>query len=335
MPKMSFDMDQPHTLGRATDVLVEHSLSGATMGTRWAARYQPVPGLDGVLLERDLQQAVDQVDNQMSTWKPDSDLMRLNRAAPGQWVDLPPEIMCVLACALDVGRQSDGAFDIAVGGLVEAWGFGASRTQPDAEAIRRATLGFRAAHVSLELDVAAGRARKTHPLTLDLCGIAKGYGVDKMTAVMRQHGVARALLSLDGELCALSGHADGRPWAVALERPQAGIRAAHGVIQLENIAVATSGDYRHRIHFEPGQWVSHTMDGRARRPADHAVASITVLAPNCMRADAWASALLVLGAHEGPAMAQRIGLDALFLMRRPLGWLEWGTGCFGSPAGLA
>jgi thiamine biosynthesis lipoprotein len=146
-----------------------------------------------------------------------------------------------------------------VGALVDAWGFGAARDAPDAAAIRAAP---RPAYEKLELDPAAGRARKHALLQVDLCGIAKGYAVDRMAQVLQQHGVAHALAALDGELRALGSQADGTPWAVALERPDTGRRAAHGVLELADLAVATSGDYRHFVQVGEAR-LAHSMDGRS------------------------------------------------------------------------
>lgn len=312
-----------------SDSAVESTLSGPTMGTHWAARYQAPPGFDHEALSRDLAQAVELVDAQMSPWKPESDLMRLNRAALEQWVALPAAILEVLSRAMDVGTLSSGAYDAAVGSLVNAWGFGATADVPDPAAIRRAAADHRPAHLWLDVDPAQGRARKCAPLCLDLCGIAKGYAVDRMARVMDLHGIGHALVSLDGELRACGARADGQPWAVALESPQEGRRAAHGVIELADLSVATSGDYRRWVQVG-GQRLAHTMDGRRAAPVRNPVASVTVLAATCMDADAWATALLVAGPDEGPGLARRVGLDALFLLRREDRLVEFGLGRFAS-----
>ncbi|WP_341918133.1 FAD:protein FMN transferase [Polaromonas sp. YR568] len=321
MPKMSSEPAAP--CKRTT-------LHGPTMGTRWSASVDADTTMDLAALRQDLAAAVEQVDEQMSPWKPDSDLMRLNRAPVGEWMDLPAEILEVLDCALDVRRLSAGAFDPCVGALVDAWGFGAVRDAPDAQAIRAARQSTPlTAHGCLELDRPSGRARKRAPLQLDLCGIAKGYAVDRMATVLHQHGVRHALAALDGELRAVGAQASGVPWAVALERPEAGRRAVHGVIELEDLAVATSGDYRHYLDVGDAR-IAHTMDARRGAPVNNAVASVTVLARTCMQADAWATALLVAGPDEGLAMTQRMGMDVLFLLRRPEGLVEVGLGRFGS-----
>jgi FAD:protein FMN transferase len=318
----------PKMFSETTPSTQRTTLHGPTMGTRWSATVDANDSLNLDALRHDLAVAVQQVDAQMSPWKPDSDLVRLNRAPLDAWVDLPAQMLEVLGSALNIHRQSAGAFDPCVGALVDAWGFGAARDAPDAEAINTARRAAPCAmDQGLELDQASGRARKRAPLQLDLCGIAKGYAVDRMIAVLHQHRVTHALAAIDGELRAVGSQASGAPWAVALESPEAGRRAVHGVIELQDLAVATSGDYRHS--FQVGQArLAHTMDARRAAPVNNTVASVTVLARTCMDADAWATALLVAGPGEGLAMAQRVGLEALFLLRRPEGLVEMGLGRF-------
>ncbi|MEP6972048.1 MAG: FAD:protein FMN transferase [Betaproteobacteria bacterium] len=323
MPKTSSEPDV--TCKRTT-------LHGPTMGTRWSASLDFAAGLDLAALHQDLAAAVQLVDQQMSPWKPDSDLMRLNRAPVDTWVDLPAELLEVLSCALEIHRLSAGAFNPGVGALVDAWGFGAISDTPDAAAIRVVRQATPCpTHQALVLDRPAGRACKHASLQLDLCGIAKGYAVDRMAAVLHQHGVRYALAALDGELRAVGSQANGELWAVALERPEAGRRAAHGVIELQDLAVATSGDYRRYLQVGEAR-LAHTMDARRAAPVNNTVASVTVLASSCMHADAWATALLVAGPGEGLAMAQRMTLDALFLLRSAEGLVEMGLGRFGRSA---
>ncbi len=311
------------------------ALHGPTMGTRWSVTCDAAPDTDVQALQTALAAAVQRVDAQMSPWLPGSDLNRLNHAPVGAWVTLPAEILEVLVCALDVCRLSAGAFDPAAGALVDAWGFGAVRDAPDAKAIRTATSAAPVARTptyeALELDSGMLRARKHAPMHLDLCGIAKGYAVDRMADVLRQNGVPHALVALDGELRAVSGQADGQPWAVAVESPETGRRAVHSVVDLQDLAVATSGDYRHYLQVGDAR-LAHTMDTRRGAPVRNEVASVTVLARQCMHADAWATALLVAGPGEGLALAQRMGLEALWMLRRGNGLVTLGLGRFGSGA---
>ncbi|WP_027996375.1 FAD:protein FMN transferase [Simplicispira psychrophila] len=324
MPKTFSEAAAPAVSGQRT------TLHGPTMGTRWSASVDADANMDVVALQQALAAAVAQVDQQMSPWKSDSDLMRLNCAPVDARVDLPAEILEVLACALEIHRLSAGAFDPGVGALVDAWGFGALRDAPDAAAIHTARHAVpRTTSECLELDLPGGRARKHHPVQLDLCGIAKGYAVDRMATVLQQHGVRHALLALDGELRAVGSQASGAPWAVALESPQSGQRAVHGVIELQDVAVATSGDYRRYLKVGDAR-LAHSMDARRAAPVNNGVASVTVLARSCMHADAWATALLVAGPGEGLGLAQRMGLEVLFLLRRPHGLVEMGLGRFRS-----
>jgi FAD:protein FMN transferase len=289
-------------------------ISGPTMGTRYSAVFYAAEAGDLSALRQALQAAVDVVDAQMSTWKPDSDLMRLNRAPPEAWFDLPEHLCTVLAAALEIGRQSEGAFDIGVGDLVSAWGFGSSGNL-DAARITAATGAPRLpAHLCLDLDREQHRVCKHTKITLDLSGIAKGYGVDQLTEVLTSHGIGHFLVSIDGELRASGRKPDGSPWRVAVEAPEAGRRQAGGVIELTDGAVATSGDYRHFVDIG-GTRYAHTMDPRTRAPLAHAPAAVTVMADTCMAADAWATALLVLGATTGGNIAARHGLEALFIER--------------------
>jgi FAD:protein FMN transferase len=263
---------------------------------------------------------VDEIDCQMSTWKPDSDLMRMNAAPPGLWVDLPPALMRVLAKGLEIGRASNGAFDIGLGDLTNAWGFGPQAA--DAGAIRaHLGQGRLPAHDLLELDAEGYRARKHGNLQLDLSGIAKGYGVDRMMAVIERFGIASALVGLDGELRAKGVRADGRLWTVAIEKPDYEMRAPISVLTLQDAAVATSGDYRHWV--DAGQMrLSHTMDARTGGPLNNRVASVTVLADTCMEADAWATALMVMGEADGAAFADAKGLNALYILRTRSGLVQ-------------
>jgi thiamine biosynthesis lipoprotein len=287
------------------------ALNGPTMGTRWSALFFAAPDLDVAGLQAALQAAVDAVDGQMSTWNPSSDLMRLNAAPVGEWVAVPAQLADVLRLGLQIGRASGGAFDIGMGDAVAAWGFGPQAA--GAEPIRAAMARPRVpAHEVLEID--ANQVRKSATITLDLNGIAKGYGVDRLARTLSGHGIGDALVGIDGEMRAMGLRPDGQPWAIAVEAPDRERRAAHSVLALQDAAVATSGDYRHWVEVQ-GRRLSHTMDPRRGAPLNSPPASVTVVAATCAEADAWATALMVLGVAAGAELAARAGLDALFLLR--------------------
>lgn len=291
------------------------ALNGPTMGTRWSALFFAGPGLDPAPIRTALQAAVEEVDGQMSTWNAGSDLMRLNAAPVGEWVAVPAQLASVLRLGLEIGRASGGAFDIGMGDAVTAWGFGPGDAAPDG--IRAAmTASRRPAHEALEMDDA--RVRKAEPVTLDLNGIAKGYGVDRLAETLRDHGIMDGLLGIDGEMRAMGLRPDGEAWTIAVEAPDAERRTPHSILALQDAAVATSGDYRHWVDVQ-GRRLSHTMDPRRGAPLITSPASVTVVARSCAEADAWATALMVLGLEKGAELSRKEGLDALFLLREDCG----------------
>ncbi|WP_366926554.1 FAD:protein FMN transferase [Sphingomonas sp. LM7] len=297
------------------------SLGGATMGTSWSARIvAPVSGLPEGIAEG-IEAVLARIVAQMSQWEPDSDLSRFNRAAPGAWRSLPPEFNMVLAAALVVAERSGGAFDPAMGALAELWGFGASGRAgevPDAgemaEALR---LGGRAC---VEFDPLLLRACRYGRAALDFSGIAKGYAVDTVAAYLRGLGLSDWLVEIGGELRGNGIKPDGQPWWVDFEAvpgsPLPPIRVA-----LHGLAIATSGDYRRNFEVA-GRRYAHTLDPRTGMPLDNGVASTTVLHGECMLADAWATALTVLGPEAGLALAEREGLAMHMVIREKAGMRE-------------
>ena len=288
-----------------------HALHGPTMGTRWSALFHADLAFDPDPVRAALQAAVNEVDAQMSTWQPDSDLMRLNAAPVGVWQGVPARLLDVLVLGRDIGQASCGAFEMGMGDAVAAWGFGVDAADPGQI---RAAMDRGQAKNTLEIDVARSRVGKTAPMTLDLNGIAKGYGVDRLADTLVAFGFSAGLVGIDGEMRAMGLRPDGAPWNVAVEAPDTERRSPHSVIALHDAAVATSGDYRHWIEVQ-GRRLSHTMDPTKGAPLLAPPASVTVIAQTCAQADAWATALMVLGVKAGAKLAEQRGLDALFLVR--------------------
>jgi len=305
-----------------TDTML--ALGGPTMGTRWSVLVDE-PVADPTAQSR-FQAAVDEVDAQMSTWKPESDLMRLNAAPLDVWVSLPDRLLSVLEAGLAISCQTNGTFEMNVGDAVRAWGFGPDRI--DLHAIRAASAAQRVpASTALELDQANGRARKSAPLALDLSGIAKGHGVDRLAETARDLGLTHALCTIDGEVRAIGSRRDGRPWAVGIQSPDDGTTDRHSIVELDGLAVATSGDYRHFVTVGTAR-LSHTIDPRRGAPLVAAPASVSVLSSSCMVADAMATALMVMGDKKGPDFAKDHAISALFLLRSSGETIAVGTGAF-------
>jgi thiamine biosynthesis lipoprotein len=296
-------------------------LRGATMGTSWSVRLVVRPGAALAGLQQGIQSVLDGVVAQMSGWEPGSDLCRFNRARPG-WQALPADLLEVLRAGLAVARDTGGAFDPTMGALSALWGFGPEPVpeglppRPAIEAAR-ARLGWE----RLLLDPAADRAWQPGGLALDLCGIAKGFAVDRVADWLRRAGYADFLVEVGGELLGRGLRPDGMPWWVELERPPGPDGAAPFRVALHGLSVATSGDYRRGFTWD-GRHYGHTLDPRSGWPIPAALAAVTVLHARCMQADALATALSVLGPEAGLAHATSHGIAALFLLREAGGLRE-------------
>jgi thiamine biosynthesis lipoprotein len=255
----------------------------------------------------------------MSHWDERSLLSRYNRAPAGTWVDLPAQFLAVMDYALWAQDASGGAYDPAAGALVNLWGFGPARRYdhagfyaPDDEAIAR--VQAQRANARVELDRAGHRLFQPGGALLDLSSIAKGHAVDRLALCLERHGLHHYLVEVGGELRGAGVKPDGHPWWVEIEGVPDGA-APQAVVALHGLSIATSGDYRQYFQQGPRR-VSHTLDPRTGRPIANDVASVTVLAPTCMAADALSTVLTVLGPVEGLAFAERRALAARFLVRR-------------------
>jgi len=317
----------PLTLERELPALggVLHDFAGRTMGTTWSVRLIGPARVARAAIERALQDELDAVVAQMSTWDRATDLCRFNRAPPGTRHVLPEPFFEVLSYGLEVARLSDGAFDPTAGALVEAWGFGPT-PRPGGAAQPPAAVALAAARrlggwQRLQVDAAARAVWQPGGLALDLSAIAKGYGVDRVVRRLHALGFDNHLAEVGGELRGSGLKSDGWPWWVALEHPDADAGAPETLIALQGLAVATSGDYRRWFEHD-GRRYSHTIDPRTGWPIGHGLASVTVLHADCMAADALSTAINVLGPDAGLAFAERLGLAARLLVRVGAGFDE-------------
>jgi FAD:protein FMN transferase len=291
--------------------LTRYALNGDTMGTRWSALFFAPADFDTAPLQAELQAAVTEVDGQMSGWNHGSDLMRINRSPAGEWIDAPDHLLDVLRLALAVSKASGDAFDVGMGDAVTAWGFGPAAAAGERIRIARSAKRRPGREV---IEIGDGKLLKREAITLDLNGIAKGYGVDRLAETLQAAGLSSFLAGIDGEMRSAGLRPDGMPWTIAVEQPDHERRSVHSVLALSDAAVATSGDYRHWVELA-GNRLSHTMDPRRGAPLVDSPASVTVVARSCAEADAWATALMVAGVERGSELARHHGLDALFLLR--------------------
>ncbi|WP_101676022.1 FAD:protein FMN transferase [Alloalcanivorax mobilis] len=288
-------------------------LNGDTMGTTWSVKFTGTPDDGAANLKNAIQAALDQVNDEMSTYREDSALSRFNNALAGTDVVLPADFALVLSQALKISRDTGGAYDVTVGPLVNLWGFGPDPRRDQAptpaqiDAARQ-----RVGYQKLKLD----HRRLTQPggVYVDLSSIAKGFAVDKVADVLAKQGLRNYLVEVGGELRAAGHKPYDQPWRIAVERPVPGVRDVEKIIELHNVAIATSGDYRNFFESE-GHFYSHTIDPRTGAPVGHKLGSVTVLHSNCMIADGLATALTVLGPDEGLAFAKAHELAVLFIVR--------------------
>lgn len=321
----------PLQLGDSVPTLGAQSLrlEGATMGTTWQVRWSACPGSATAERVREaVQFELDTVVEQMSTWLSGSDVDRFNNAARGTRHSVREPMAEVLQAALWMAEVSGGAFNPAAGALVNLWGFGPSPRYtdagfilPDHDAVQRALAhrDWRA----LRWDADGLTIDQPGDVRLDFSAIAKGHAVDRVALRLAHLGLAHALVEVGGELRGQGLRPDGQPWWVDLELPP----TAPGVapmrptrLALHGLSVATSGDYR-RAYAHGGAAFAHTIDPRHGRPVSHGLASVSVVHAECMWADAWSTALCVLGLEQGLALASEHCIAALFVQREPDGRL--------------
>lgn len=304
-----------------------HVFSGPTMGTTW--KVTVVGAGDPAPIAPAIEAELAEIDRQMSDYRDDSAITAFNTRRDTAPHPAPAELLQVVALAREVSEGSGGAFDITVAPLVDAWGFGrpGPREAPgdDEIAALRARVGFQALHA----DLSAGTLRKDHPeLAMTLSAIAPGFAADRISDRLVALGFPDHLIDVGGEFRARGAGPSG-PWRVGIERPDSpeDARVVHEVVHLRDAALATSGDYRN-YREENGKRLSHTIDPRTARPIAHGLASVTVIHKSAALADAWATALNVLGPDEGAEVAAREQLAALFLVRSGSGFDARATPAF-------
>lgn len=302
-----------------------HELGGATMGTTYSIKIVDMP--TDHLAAEDLAQAVaallKRIDQeQMSTYVPESELSRLNRAPVQTPIVISKEMLDVLTMAIEISELTAGAFDVTVGPLVNRWGFGPPEQArannarvPDQAEI--ALLLERVGYHHLTLDREHSTLLKSADVYIDLSGIAKGFAVDKVAEYFDQLGIASYFIEIGGEL-RIKGHKPGgQTWVPAIEKPVDTAPQVHNIFYNngESIAVAGSGDYRNYFEAD-GVHYSHEIDPATGRPIAHNLAGVYVIDSLAARADAMATAYMVLGAEKGFELAQRIDQAVYFVTKR-------------------
>lgn len=301
--------------------------SGSTMGTTYTVKVADAPtDLSQDQLQAAIERVLEKVNDQMSTYRADSELSKLNSNSSTQWIDSSADLLTVVEEALRVSRLTDGAFDITVGPLVNLWGFGPGKQENQVPTQQQITDAMsRVGYTKMSTRRSPPAIRKTRrDIYIDLSAIAKGYGVDKIAEHLESLGVHNYLVEIGGDLRAKGHNAEGTPWKIGIEKPVPEQRAVQLIIQLQDQGMATSGDYRNFFE-KDGQRFSHTINPRNGMPITHNLASVTVLSPTAMGADAMATALLVMGPETGYMLAKRERLAAYFINRTADGFVDRST----------
>ncbi|MFC1579317.1 FAD:protein FMN transferase [Thermodesulfobacteriota bacterium] len=303
------------------------SISGHTMGTRYNIKIPRLPeGISPEGMKRDIDAALERVNEQMSAYLKTSEISRFNRSTGEDWFSVSPETAQVVTAALKVSKESDGAFDVTVGPLIRLWRFGPDKQEkmvPGEAEIRKtmASIGYHKIKVRRK-PPALGKGHAD--IQINLSAIAKGFGVDQIAGVLQRAGVTDYLVEIGGELRTRGSKADGRAWTIGIETPTDYKRSIQETIHLGDRAMATSGDYRNFFK-KDGKRYSHTIDPTTGRPVEHQLASVSMIADNCMEADAWATALMVLGPDRGYSLAVKKEFAVLFLIRTDDGFMRRAT----------
>lgn len=302
------------------------AMSGATMGTTFHVKYvvEEAPVDQGRIRDA-MDRAFEEVNRQMSNYRDDSEVSRFNRAPAGEWFPVSAPTARIGAVAQEISRATDGALDVTVGPLVKLWHFGpppadekrgaVELVPPAPEEIEAArhVVGWEKFHV--RQDPPAFK-KEVDGLAVDLSTIAGGYVVDRIAEVLDEHGLANYMVEVGGEVRTRGRRADGNPWRIAIERPARNRRELYAAVELRDAALTTSGDYRNYFEFE-GRRYSHIIDPKTGWPIERELGSVSVVADTCLMADAWDTALLILGPEKGLACAEKHGVAALFLPAAP------------------
>lgn len=286
-------------------------LTGNTMGTTYSVKFgKELTAKEIFTLKENIDRLLVNINNQMSTYMRKSLISTFNNSRPGEKILITEEFLSVLGESKFINEWTHGAFDVTLGPLVNLWGFGPKKKQnpPPQEAIDSLL-----PKLGMENLIVKDRqiSKRTKEVQLDFSGVAKGYAVDQVSELLKLHKIYSHLVEIGGEVVGKGFKTEKTPWTIGIESPE---NSLNRKIKLLNLAIATSGDYRN-YYTHQGKRLSHTLDPRTGRPITHSLASVSVLTESCMRSDALATALMVMGPDKGPKFAEENGLAAYFIIR--------------------
>jgi thiamine biosynthesis lipoprotein len=294
-----------------------HEFGGPTMGSFYHVTVDAdLTTEDHQRIQAVIDERFERLERLLSSFDSTSEVSRFNKHTSTEPFPVSAEVIELLAITREVSERSGGALDVTVAPLVDAWGFGpVERTGPVPDETRLAELLALVGYEGIVLDETAGTVAKVNPaMHIDLSAVGQGYAADEVAEALAGLGLTRFLVELSGELKAVGTRRDGRAWRVGIEAPHEAVRELWGTVDLTDEGVATSGDYRNYVEIE-GVRYAHLVDPRSGRAVRMVGAAVTVVHPSAAVADAWDTALAVLGPEAGYALAEREGLAALFITR--------------------
>jgi thiamine biosynthesis lipoprotein len=308
----------PSNPSKDTEIL----LQGRTMGTTYNIKVvSTIEKVELLNLQQKIDAVLKQVNQEMSTYIPDSELSRFNQNSSTEAVEVSVGLARVMKESIRLGKLSGGKLDVTVGPLVNLWGFGPEQRAekvPSAELLLEARARVGLQHVSLQ----DNKLSKSLPeLYIDLSTVAKGYGVDVVAELIEVNGISNYLVEIGGEMRLKGFKHTGELWAIAIEKPITTERSVQQVIIPKDNAVATAGDYRNYFEVD-GVRFSHIIDPETGKPINHKLVSVTVIAPSSMTADGLSTSMMVMGMEKGMAFASENNLAALFISKTENGFDE-------------
>ncbi|MEH6346785.1 MAG: FAD:protein FMN transferase [Bermanella sp.] len=295
-------------------------IQGYTMGTAYSVMWPEQNNVQPQDTKKKVDVLLLNINAQMSTYQKTSELSQFNQAKAPYTQGISPEFAAVLNLSLQIHSLSQGYFDISVGPLVNLWGFGPDKvTQlaPTKEQVEKA----QAATGLSAIELKGQTLSKTDDRYLDLSAIAKGFAVDEVAGLLDALGLEAYLVEIGGEIRVKGNKAVGLPWKVAVEAPDFNERRVQKILSLKDVAMATSGDYRNYFE-ENGERFSHSIDPFTARPVRHKLASVTIIDTSCARADALATAMLVMGEQKAKEFSAQQGIKAYLIVRDEQGFTE-------------
>ena len=297
-------------------------ITGSTMGTSYNIKFVSIPPqVNKNQIEKAVNSKLEEINLLMSSFLPDSEVSKFNDFEKTNWFSLSPQTWQVVSEAHRISIVTGGAFDITVAPLVKIWGFNKNSLTmalPDEKDIEKTLeyVGFN----KIQLNSETRSLKKLNPKTsIDLSAIAKGFAVDEVALLLEKLKIKDYLVEIGGEIKISGFKGDKTPWIVAIEKPLSDQRAIQSKLILKNMSMATSGDYRNYFEIK-GKRYSHTIDPVNGMTISHNLASVSVIDNSCMKADALATALMVMGEKKGFALALKEKLAVFFIVRTEKGF---------------